>query len=326
MKLVHLPSLPRSGVIPPPDQSPALVYVASLTTAPSKRTMQSALRVVAGLLGFDDPQQVPWGRLRFPHVAAVQAKLTEPDETGRPRSPITARHRMAALKGVLHAAWKLGQMSAENYQQAIDIKPPKGRRTVRGRCLSDEEMQKLFAVVAEPSLRNARDAAILMLLCFGLRRSEVVGLDLSCYDRNTGRLTFIGKGNAERIVHLPRKSAQPAVERWLHYRGTEPGPLILPIDVRGRAHMRRCSEKVIPDTLSALQTAAGIDGFAAHDLRRTMISELLDRGSDIATIARVVGHKDVKVTAQYDRRGERSEQALTEGYNPPFQSKEEPKK
>jgi site-specific recombinase XerD len=51
-----------------------------------------------------------------------------------------------------------------------------------------------------------------------------------------------------------------------------------------------------------LADLAGVDRFAAHDLRRTMITGLLAKGVDVLVVGRIVGHENPATTLIYDRR------------------------
>src|SRR5437867_820466 len=98
----------------PIDQNAAAVYVASLPADSGRRTQAQALRVIAGALGAD-LDRLNWGALRYQHTAAIRAKLAQS------YSPATANKMLSALRQTLKQAWLLGQMTAEEYNRAIEL-------------------------------------------------------------------------------------------------------------------------------------------------------------------------------------------------------------
>ncbi len=171
------------------------------------------------MCGRCDPLRIPWGALRREHTQALRAKLAERYE------PAGANTRLSALRGVLKEAWLLGQMDAELYHRAIEIKPVKGEKLPSGRHIRRRELQKLFnACAKDESTAGRRDAAIIAVLYGGgLRRSEVVKLDRSDYDRDTGELRIRGgKGRRDRTAYATNGTVD-ALAEWLEVRGDGPG-------------------------------------------------------------------------------------------------------
>lgn len=290
-----LPALPT-----PVDQHPARVYLARLAPG-SRRTMLEALNTMASLLtdGQADAHTLPWAALRYQHVQALRAAVAER------YAPATANKFLSALRGCLKEAWRLGQMTAEDFQHAADVDRVRGSELPRGRALSLQEVKALAEVCQrDTSAAGARDAAILAVLrTGGLRRAELVALDLVNYTPSSrGLAVRHGKGRKSRQVYITHRAAH-ALTAWLRWRGEEPGPLFRPIS---HQHIlsKRLSAQAVLDILHRRAEQAQVAPFSPHDLRRTFISDLLDAGADISTVQQLAGHSQVTTTQRYDRRGE----------------------
>ena len=299
----------------PVDQNPAAVYLASLALG-SRRSMRTALDLIATLVtsGRCGATTLDWGAMRFQHTAAIRSALAER------YAPASANHRLAALRGVLKAAWNLGQMPTEEYHRAVNLPPVRGESLPRGRALSPGELRMLFHICAhDTKAAGARDAALLALLYgIGLRRSEAVALDLKDYDVETGTLTVrSGKGNKARVGYASR-GAKAALEKWLFLRGDVEGPLLMPVLKSGRIVFRRLTDQAVLSVLLKRAKQGGVKHLSPHDLRRTFISDLLDAGADISTVQKMAGHANVTTTTRYDRRGEVAKQKASELLHVPY--------
>jgi site-specific recombinase XerD len=281
-----------------PHENPAVAYLAGLSEG-GRRTQRQALGVIAELLGCPDIFVCGWAALRYAHTQAIRAKLTEAYK------PATANKILSALRGVLKQAWKLSLMSAEDYHLAVSVENVKGETLPAGRELSSGEISALMAGCEnDPTPAGVRDAAIIgVMYAAGLRRDEVVSLNLEDFRADTGELVVKGKRNKERKAHI-LNGAGRAVRDWLAVRGSVPGPLFLPVNKSNKITHRRMTTQAVYKMLRKRAKAAGVADFSPHDMRRTFVSDLLDAGADIATVAKMAGHASVNTTARYDRRPE----------------------
>lgn len=284
----------------PLSQNPAAIYLAQLAPG-SRRTMKQALNAIALLVtnGTQDAFTFEWQQLRYQHTAAIRSALMEK------YAPATANKMLAAMKRTLKEARRMQLITAEDYDRAVDIASIKDQKLLKGRALSAAEISTLLnACTSDTSPTGCRDATMLCCLRVGLRRSEVVGLDLADFEPTVGALVIIGgKGRKDRIVYLPQK-ANIHVVNWVELRGDTPGALLLPVNKSNRIISKRLSDQAVLTIMRSRAKKAGIAHFTPHDFRRTFVSDLLDNGVDISTVQQLAGHADPSTTAKYDRRGE----------------------
>lgn len=298
-------------------QNPAAVYLAGLA-AGSQPAMRGALDTIARIITGGETTtylDIPWHALRFQHTAAIRARLAAGSYSHN-----TVNKMLAALRGTLKAAWKLGLLPAEEYQKAVSIESVKGESVPAGRSLQSGELMALLHSCDQTPL-GIRDAAILSLLygC-GLRRAELVALNVGDYDPSAaeagaGTLRVRGKRNKVRLVPVVRGAAA-ALHDWLAIRGCEAGPLFRGVGNRNRGGP--LTTQAIWKMVQTRAKAAGIPALSPHDFRRTFVGDLLDRGADIVTVQKLAGHTDVSTTARYDRRGEAAKQRAAELLHVPY--------
>lgn len=285
----------------PLTKHPARVYLRSLSVG-SRPTMEQSLNAIASLLtnGESDAMTLNWALLTYQHTAAVQAALLEQ------HSPTTVKKMMAALRRVLKEATRLKLMDSNCYTEAIDLPKIKDTRKLRGRALSQAEIASLMKVCTDdPTLQGVRDGALIAILRgSGLRRAEVVKLELKDFNPETGALeVHQGKGGKDRTVYLPER-ASAYLQHWLPHRGDAPGPLLCPIHKSRRIEWRHMTPQAVLLIVQKRAVQAGVEQFSPHDFRRTFCSDLLDAGVDIVTVQKLAGHASPVTTAKYDRRGE----------------------
>ena len=297
----------------PIDQNPAAVYLAGLSPS-GRRSQHQALDVIANkLTGNPDAFACNWSAVRFQHATAVRSKLQEE------YAPATVNKMLSALRKTLKAAWQLDQMSAEDYHKAASVESVNGETIPAGRELSAGEIAALLGSCEnDPTPAGARDAAVIAVMyAAGLRREEMVILDLSDYDQESGRLVVSGKRRKDRTAYL-LNGASHALNDWLDVRGSDPGALFMPINKAGVIQRRRMTTQAVYNLLKKRASQAGIDSFSPHDLRRTFVSDLLDAGADIAIVAKMAGHASVNTTARYDRRPEQAKMKAAQRLHVPY--------
>lgn len=167
------------------------------------------------------------------------------------------------------------------------IKQIKYRKEIK-RPYSAAEMDKLRRACV-----NKRDLALLdFLYCTGCRVSEVAKLNIDDIDFTNMECTVLGKGNKERTVYLSDVAATN-LKDYLFSR--EDGNEAL---FTGKG-TERLGKNGIEVLLRRIGEKAGVENVHPHRYRRTLATNLLDRGMNIQDVAVILGHADLKTTQVY---------------------------
>lgn len=176
-----------------------------------------------------------------------------------------------------------------------DMEYPKLRKALP-KYLNLEQSTQLLASIQGPNQK--RDLAIILLfLNCGIRRSELVGLNLS--DVYADRIRVTGKGNKERIVYFG-ENCRLALADYLSERNKIS-------DLRDNRALfisrdkNRISVSAVHRLVKKHLTAAGLDAdqLSAHKLRHTAATMMLAGGVDVRTLQEVLGHEHLNTTEIY---------------------------
>lgn len=209
-------------------------------------------------------------------------------------------------------------------------KPPRQKEAVLG-----EDIKSMVDTLGH-DLRGLRDRAILLLgFAGGLRRSEIVGLDIVRDDHSDGHgwieifpgqgvlLTLRGK-TGWREVEVGRGASEQtcpvvALERWIRFGRIARGPLFRRIFKDNKTvDVGRLSDKHVARLVKQTALAAGVRSdlpegeraglFAGHSLRAGLASsaEIEER-----YVQKQLGHASAEMTRKYQRRRDRFRTNLT---------------
>jgi site-specific recombinase XerD len=179
---------------------------------------------------------------------------------------------------VLQGNWNIAKIPRTKVRKKLPI------------VLDGSEIKQLFAVTT-----NLKHRAILMTTySAGLRVSETAHLKVSSIDSKRMQLRIDqGKGNKDRYTLLSPVALDLLRDYWRQYR---PFSWLFP----GRLPDRPISTRAIQKTFEKAKRKAGIQKPATvHTLRHSFATHLLEAGTDIYRVQKLMGHTTPKTTTIY---------------------------
>jgi integrase len=198
-----------------------------------------------------------------------------------------------------------------------------------------EDLIAMLETLDRGTLRGLRDRAMLLLgFAGGLRRSEIVGLDLGRDQTEDGRgwIEILDKGilvtlrgkTGWREVEIGRGSSDTtcplvALQTWLKLARIGHGPLFRRVTGQGKAvGAQRLNDQEVARLVKRAALAAGVGGdlsegeremkFSGHSLRAGLASSA---EVDERYVQKQLGHASAEMTRRYQRRRDRFRVNLT---------------
>lgn len=211
---------------------------------------------------------------------------------------------------------KAGGVIALNPASTKLVTPPEIPTEPRGRALTPKEVRYFLSGPDRSKAEGARDyAMMLIMLRLSLRLAEVSALQVSAIKWSHGRwiLRCKIKGGKEETWPLP-KDVKEAVDaylkldaprrRTLHSDGPD-AYLFQPfVNYRNLVFDKSLSPRMVQKIVAHWGEFTGIGRVTPHDLRRTVVTKLLNDGRSYREVQMVTKHKDPKTIMRYDHARE----------------------
>lgn len=214
-------------------------------------------------------------------------------------APATRQRRLAAVKS-FHRFLAREGLAQEH--PAANVRLPKTPSRLPD-VLTIDEVERVLSQPFPDTRGGERDRTMLEVLygC-GLRASELVALDVTDLDLDTGYVRVVGKGGKERLVPIGGAAAR-ALEGYLRggrsqlklKKAAAPSdPSALFLSVRGR----RLTRQSVFDVVRAAGARVGLE-VHPHTLRHSFATHMLEGGADLRSLQEMLGHADIATTQVY---------------------------
>ena len=222
-------------------------------------------------------------------VAEVRAYLKQRQAEGA--SAGTLNKEIGLMSAAVNWARRELEWDLTNPWESRRQQEPPGRT----RWLTPEEAERLVTAARQGRARSHLPAFILLCLHTGLRRDEALELEWSRVDLSRNRL-FLGavdqKGKHTSEIPINAIAREALLQR-ANFRATW-------CPASAWVFTRRDGTRIesIKTSFAAACAKAGITDCHPHDLRRTCGSWLIQGGTDVSRVARILRHADIRMTAK----------------------------
>ncbi len=220
----------------------------------------------------------------------VRAWLSSLVERGYEASSVN--RKLSALKSFYKFLLREGRIAVDPTQKVSGRKKPKRIPEV----VRDGDLEQLIASMPSGSFDEVRDRLVIVMLYeTGIRRSELVGLDLQGVDLSSMQVKVLGKRGKERIIPIGSGLAG-MVREYLCMRDEVAACPAFFVTSKGQ---RISASAVYGIVRGALSSVPGLKKRSPHVLRHSFATALLDNGAGLESVKELLGHNGLETTQIY---------------------------
>jgi site-specific recombinase XerD len=192
--------------------------------------------------------------------------------------------------------WCVEEYSMESNPMHTIKMPPASKKTPS--AISMDDFKRLLAA-CDNSRGGIRDKAILMfLLDTGCRAGGVVNLREDCLNLSDNVAIVTEKGNRQRTVAFS-ETTKMYLERWMAIRPIMADKWVF-CSLQNGQEGRQLQATALNQLLLRLKKAAGVQGRVnPHSFRHAFARQYIEAGGDLASLAQLMGHSSIQVTASF---------------------------
>ena len=181
---------------------------------------------------------------------------------------------------------------------SLNIHSSKTKQSLPIYCTIDEIDQIMSIFNDEEDLDLFNHALLETIYGLGLRISECCNMKLSQINLETDFVKILGKGNKERLIPIPKRTADTMK---LYYFRVRPKWLKSSnnnffIFKNGKSIYPRYVQNMLKSTVALTNIKKEI---TPHKLRHSYATHLLQGGADLRSIQELLGHSDISTTEVY---------------------------
>lgn len=258
-------------------------------------TVRSYLTDVHQFQEFLTQQDINGAAVSRLHVRKYLAELAKAGLSANTINRKLAALRMLFRFARLELAAFDGTIEPNVTANLISIKTPRRLPSV----ISEKKIIEALALPNEKTVKGCRDRAVLELLygC-GLRRQELVNINVGDLEPGVTQVRVLGKRAKERIIPLGISTLR-VIETWLGKRPTlchDANEKALIVDDKGK---RMRPDQVYRIVRRYLKKVTEPEKAHPHVLRHSFATHLLDGGADLMAIKEMLGHSSLATTQIY---------------------------